>query len=71
MVAGHLGGGGSAPVNNGAALLKQLNLDLGRVSGDGGMRDAGPACKPKQGWWSLQCNTHDSVGCVSKTHSNI
>lgn len=43
MVAGHLGGGGSAPVNTGAALFKQLNLDLGWVSGDGGMGDAGPA----------------------------
>ncbi len=43
VVAGHLGGGCSAPVNNGPAVFKQLNLDLGRVSGDGGMGDAGPA----------------------------
>ncbi len=46
VVAGQLGGGGSAPVNNRAALFKKLNLDLGRVSGNGGMGDAGPACKP-------------------------
>lgn len=43
VVAGLLGGGSSAPVNNGAALFKQLNLDLSRVSGNGGMGDAGPA----------------------------